>query len=215
MATATTRPPSPHSLDRATDFHILDEFLPYYALADAFVGDAKRVETYISRLNEQQADKLASKPQELGSHFYIHLAEAALAGDHSNAIRSLQLAKADQMETEHRSIYSRYLIMEIGRILHRETDDERYREFVRDFAQRSTVIEPYMAYTHSFVAMLSEERDERIESLARVLILDPQSRSIARPNDGELAEAREIARRGYPMPQNRIESETVAAIGSR
>ena len=59
-----------------------------------------------------------------------------------------------------------------------------------------------MAYNHAFIAMMSNDREERVTALARVLTLDPQSRSISKANEDELAAAIKLAEEGYPMPPN-------------
>ena len=49
------------------------------------------------------------------------------------------------------------------------------------------------AYNHSFIAMLSDDRDERISSLIMLVHLDPESRAITLANAEELREARKQA----------------------
>ena len=71
-----------------------------------------------------------------------------------------------------------------------------------------TRIEPIQSYAHSFVAMLSPDRDERITALARILVLDPKSRSVALADAAELAKAKEIAATGYPIPRSMVNSKT-------
>lgn len=201
------------ALDRAAEFYHLENYLPYYALAAAKVGDTGRVDTYLARLRERELAKLAGDPEEMGLFFFGHVARAALdgiAGRYDAALQSLRLARADHIYTNHRTIYSRYLMLEIGRLLYEETGEVGYREFVLDTARRAAVTEPYMGYNHSFIAMLSPDGDERVDSLARVLVLDPQSRSIKRAKRKELKAAREKADNGYPMPLNMLQSEAVA-----
>lgn len=206
------------TLDEASYAWNLNEFLPYYALASAKVGNVERVEHYLRSATIGARRQRAEVPGRSGTDFYNHLSQAMLdgiGGNHDDAVNALTHANADVLHIEMRNVYTRYQVMEMARLLHRETGDDRYRTFALDLARRNTVINPMMAYTHSFVAMLSSDREERVEALARVLILDPQSRSVVAADREELEEARALAEKGYPMPETTLEDEVIASAASR
>ena len=91
-------------------------------------------------------------------------------------------------------------------MLFEDTGEHDYREFALDLARKNTVIEPIQAWTHSFVAMLSMDKQERITALARAIFLDTKSRCLLVADKSELRIAREIAKKGYPIPGTVVDS---------
>ncbi len=195
-------------LDVASDFYDLNEFLPYYALASAKVGETRRIALATKRMLNRGPTGIK---QAMDAYFYASLAKAVLIGvegKHAEAISSLNNANGVILHNQSWLILTRYQIMETARLLHLETGESSYREFALELARRNAVIEPIQAYTHSFVAMLSEDRDERILALARVLALDPGSRCLDLADKAELDEARELAKDGFPAPRELSTSVT-------
>ncbi len=187
-------------LDVASEFYNLNEFLPYYALASAKMDKTRRISGALERMLNRGPTGIKDAK---GTYFYASLAKAvllAMDGEHADAINRLQNANGVILHNHSWLILTRYQIVEIARLLHLETGDSSYRNFALDLARRNAVIEPIQAYTHSFVAMLSDDRDERILALARVLTLDPGSRCLELADKTELVEARKLASDGYPIP---------------
>lgn len=190
------------SLDFAVNFYDLNEFLPYYAWASAKTDNRRRVQKALARMLGQGPTEIK---EAIDINFYASLANAvllALDGKHAEAMQNFQKANGVILHNQTWLLLTRYQIIELARLLHAETGDSSYHDFALDLARRNTVIEPMQAYTHSFVAMMSEDRDERIVALARVLILDQHSRSIELADKAELSEARELAKNGYPTPMH-------------
>lgn len=190
------------SLDEAANYYQLREFLPAYAWAAAKTGNAAPLENFIvGARNYKSGIKNQAAPD--ARDFDESMAEAVLLGlkgEAVAAVESLKAANALIVHNEDRFVLTRYQIMEFARLLFEDTGNTLYRDFALDLARRNAVIEPMQAYAHSFVAMLSDDRRERITALARVLVLDPQSRSIEKSNVAELDEAKGLAARGYPLP---------------
>lgn len=187
-------------LDVASDFYDLYEFLPHYAWASAKVGKSQRISTAVERMLDRGPTSIKD---DTSTYFYASLAKAvllALEGKHVEANGSLENANGVILHNQAWLVLTRYQIIEMARLLHVETGQSSYRNFALDLARRNAVIEPIQAYAHSFVAMLSEDRAERIVALARVLSLDPDSRCLELADKNELAEARELASKGYPVP---------------
>ncbi len=148
-----------------------------------------QLERYVARKSESN-DAFTNTQ---GLLFDQRLALALLYGFNDraeDAIKLLKLANADHRYTDHRNFFSRYLILEIGRILFKHSSDSRYSDLVLGLARRFTVIDPAASYNHSFIAELSSDRNERISSLAYLLKMDPESRSVnsADPSERESAE---------------------------
>jgi hypothetical protein len=197
-------------LDEATNHYELREFLPAYAWAAAKIGETVRLEGYLAGARDYKS-KREDHTDSRNKQFDENLAEAMLLGAKGQtaaAIDRLKGANTEIVHNEDRRVLTRYQIMESARLLYADTGERAYRDFALDLARRNAVIEPIQAYTHSFVAMLSPDRQERIVALARVLVLDPQSRSIGSANPKELDEARALAARGYPMPGVDTRAET-------
>tara|TARA_R110002049_G_scaffold65710_2_gene172263 strand:- start:10561 stop:14031 length:3471 start_codon:yes stop_codon:yes gene_type:complete len=189
-------------LDLAADYYELGEFLPAYAWAAAKTGQTARIKGFLGGARNYKR-KMRNQANSRNKLFDENLAEAMLfgaAGQVPEAIDHLKKANALIVHNGNRFILTRYQIMESARLLYEDTKEPAYRDFALDLARRNAVIEPIQGYAHSFVAMLSGDRQERIISLARVLVLDPQSRSIEKADSRELEEARKLAARGYPMP---------------
>lgn len=192
-------------LDSATDYFDLGMFLPFYAIASMKENDSARLEDYLESLQTANLQKFAKNPTKDGVYFSEFVTKAVISafeGMHDDAIDLLRRAAADVPWSDEQWIYPRYVLSEVGRILFEESGDEQYRYFTVGFARTSAVYQPYMAYNHAFIAMMSNDREERVTALARVLTLDPQSRSISKANEDELAAAIKLAEEGYPMPPN-------------
>lgn len=196
-----------NSLDEASRYYNLGEFLPYYSWAAAKIGDTERLENYLEESMREKSWTRQNAKSSTGIFFDDYLAKAflyATKGEHAKAIETLRKTNSDVLHNQARHVFTRYQIIETARLLFNDTADERYQDFALDLARRNTVIEPIQAYTHSFVAMLSPSRAERITALARVLLLDPQSRCLDTAKDSELTAARKLAEGGYPMPGDSI-----------
>ncbi len=118
-------------------------------------------------------------------------------GKHAEAVEMLKKTNSDVLHTERRHLFTRYQIMETATLLFKDTGDAKYRLFALDLARRNVVIEPIQSYSHSFVAMLSHDKQERISALARILVLDPQSRCVEGADEKELQQARVLSKNGY------------------
>jgi|GEM_PF-1545770 len=188
-------------LHEASEFHELREFLPYYALVAARTSQTQRIARYLRESGEAKRKAESNGNRIHGLWFDDYLASAALeggTGQHASALNHLARANATVRHNEERFVYTRYQVLEIARLLYLGTNDDRYRSFAHDLASRYAVIEPAEAYPHSFVAMLSNDRRERVVALARVLLLDPHSRSLDLADASELAEATNLAKAGFP-----------------
>ena len=198
-------------LDTATHFYDLNELLPFYAWAAAKTGKTTRIQQALRPMQKEDIFNEELAHWVRAAQFDSSLASAFLfgvEGDHGKALEMLRKANGVIKHNESRLIFTRYQIIETARLLYLDTKETQYKEFALDLAQQNAVIEPTQAYTHSFVAMLSDDPEERITALARVLVLDPGSRSISRSNAAELAKARKLADNGYPLPNNEREAKT-------
>ena len=191
-------------LDDAAGVYDLNEFLPYYALAAAKSGQIEHINAYLARSIAEKDRREAYQSREQ-PYFDEYLSLALIRGTegkHSDAIDYLKRTNSDVLHTSDRSIPTRYQILEVAKMLYDDTGNDDYRRFALDMARKYAVIEPIQSYTHSLVAMLSDDRNERIIALARAIFLDPETSSISTANPTELEAARKLADKGYPMPRD-------------
>ena len=191
-------------LHEASFYYPLDEFLPFYAFAAARVGQTRRINEYLEAAipAKKKTRQIASSSD--GILFDEYLATAFLLaeqGEHQVALSNLKQANSDVLHTGLRSIFTRYQVIESSRLLFESTGVAEYRDFALDLARKNAIIDPSQAWTHSFIAMLSDDAEERTIALARVLHLDRNSRCLAQARDDELSRASEIATNGYPLPK--------------
>jgi len=175
----------------------LREFLPYFALASALVGDTARIEGYLGKISDAKAPE-----QTDGILFDEYLSYAVLhgaRGEHDRALQYLVKANADVLYTGDRAFMTRYQILDIAERLYRHANEPAYRSWLVDLARRSTVIDPGQSWAHAFVGLYGDDSEERRLALARALYLDPLSHRASLAPEPELEAAREIAARGNPF----------------
>jgi hypothetical protein len=187
------------TFDTASYAHILGEFLPYYAFTAIKTGKTERINRYLSEYFNNQTGKPVVKDQQIGIYkdasFNARLAQAVIdagSGDHAAAMILLKSVNAAVEHTEERLVFTRYQIIETARLLYVHSGVEQYKQFALDLARRNRVIEPIQTYSASFVAMLSDDKSERVQALALLLSLDPGSRSVINADPEELREARNL-----------------------
>jgi len=175
------------------DHYDTEEFLWLCAWTASHTGRSELLTTALEAKIEKTKLELALYSDPAGRLFdhYISLAMLyAFDGRHDEALELLYLANADHRYTEGRTFLVRYHLLEVARILFESTDDFRYRSFVLELARNYTVTDPISAYNHSFIAMMSSNREERVSALTTLTFMDPASRAIERADLQELEEAR-------------------------
>lgn len=189
-------------LDEASDHYALGGYFPYYAWLSAKAGDTARVEAFIEKEWGKREKSRQMAVRSDGAFFDLYLSRAFMRGaraKHEEAIALLRRANNDVLHTKTRFLPTRYQILETARLLYADTGHDGYRTFALELARRNAIIEPMQAYTHSFVAMLSDDRRERIDALARAIALDPETRSAKLADAGELSVARQKSGAAFPM----------------
>ncbi len=170
------------------------EFLWVCAWIAVHRGRAEAYDQALESLAEERALQNIERSDPNGLLFDFYLALALLRGNegkHKEALELLLRSTADQRYTGQSSLYSRYLILEVATILHRETGYQDYQSFVLQQAENFSIVDPIAAYNHSFIAMLSTDANDRIDALASLLKLDPNSRALAASHESELEKAKQ------------------------
>jgi tetratricopeptide (TPR) repeat protein len=158
--------------DEAADLYDLQSthssyMLAYYALAVAKSGaDTTKVDAVLGRFayNEQGFD--------------YQLARAVLAAVHGNtseALKSLQLARHRRWLVEDRPILTTYTYGDICETLYRLTENDAYRREALDWAKVREKAEPWQAWSYAMEAALAPDSVERRRAIAMAWYLDPQS----------------------------------------
>ena len=177
-------------------FHQTDEYLWLCAWTASHTDRGPSLAADIEAKTEEINQEMLMHSDPGGRLFDNSLALAMLYGfdeRHDEALDLLYLANADHRFTNERGLLVRYHLLEVARILFEGTKEVRYKSLVLELARNYTITDPIAAYNHSFIAMLSDDRDERISSLIMLVHLDPESRAITLANAEELREARKQA----------------------
>jgi tetratricopeptide (TPR) repeat protein len=188
--------------ERANRLYALTEFLPYYAWTSAQVGKPEAVERWVAAAlaGKERTSRQASSS--IGDRFEELVALALLEGSKGNvdsALDNLVKTNADVEHLEERAMFTRYMIAEAAELLYERTGEERYREFLVDFARRNSIIDPAFSWPHAFLAKHTGDASERALELARALYLDPLSRRANSAKPAEIEAARRLIARGNPM----------------
>lgn len=174
------------------------EFLWICAWAAGGSNTHPELQQRLTQYIEVETDKLTrqnSDPQ--GKLFDQKLALAIILGfdqQHDEAIRWLKNSNADHRYTEDRSLFVRYQTLEAIRVLYQHSNDDRYKDLGIQLATSYTVVDPIASYNHTFIAIHSDNRGQRVEALASLLLMDPQSRALTNSVESELKDARIIAK---------------------
>ena len=169
-----------------------EQFLWLCAWAASQSDRATSLSKDLESMIDETKIKLKNKSDPEGRLFDQHISLAILYGfdgRHEEALNLLYIANADHRYTEQRSLLVRYQLLEVARILFETSGHTKYKSFVLEHANNFTITDPISAYNHSFIAMLSDSRNDRVSALAVLIHLDPQSRAIATANKQEVQEA--------------------------
>ena len=162
--------------------YLLDEYLPYFALAANATGNAVHLYAALERREprfQQARFYERANADKVGIRFDEDLTYGVLAafdGDHEKAINSLQRALNDRPFNELRTVFPYYQIVDLADRLYEQTDEAAYRNLALDLARRHSVTLPMYSWAYFVIAKYSESKVERIEAMASGLHLDPQSR---------------------------------------
>lgn len=140
------------------------------SLAQAVESDAQQI----------SLDTIAESDPK-GRLFDHYLAMAMLSGfdgQHEDALHFLHLSVADQKYTNTRSLFNRYQTLEVARLLFEATKDPQYQAFTLEYANRFAIVDPIVAYNHSFIAMVSDKAEDRISALSTLKKMDRHSRAL-------------------------------------
>ena len=187
------------AFDSASRARELREFLPYYAWVAGLLGRTQRVETYLTNSVRERTPRVRADRETL---FDEHLALAALhgiKGEDATALEHLRKASANIPNTQDRSIFPRYQILEVAELLFARTGAAGYKTFLVDRARRFSIVDPMHSWTHAFLALYSDDGAERRRALASALYLDPLSLHASRASADDLAAARATLARGNPF----------------
>jgi hypothetical protein len=147
--------------------------VPSFAYAAAKTGDKLGFSQFLDGLPSAQKE-----------HFSVWLGRAifaALGGKQADAKAFLQqaLQKWSTVNGDHFP-FTAYQYLQTCDLLYAETHDDDYRQDALRLARMLRKMEPAFAYSHALVALLSDDRNERVEALATALYLDPRSQWAAK-----------------------------------
>ncbi|HEY8095602.1 MAG TPA: hypothetical protein VIE65_05845, partial [Methylobacter sp.] len=140
--------------------------LPYYAFAEAKMGDASAVEKYIANFTVEQKSF---------DYFLARAIISGIAGKTEESVKFLKSALYKRPFTEERPLQTEYQYAEICELLYETTGNLTYKEMALDWAKKNQKFQPWFAWAYAMEAKLSNNKTERKRAIAMAFYLDPQS----------------------------------------
>ena len=169
----------------------LEFVLPYFAMAASRTGDPLSLERYLDSLSPDD------------EHYGVRLARAifkASAGHADDSVQWVERAAA-RWDTGYRKndLKSSYVFMDITVQLFDLTGDTRFRDAALQLARMLRTIEPTDAYAAALIGWLGNDDQERIESLAVAIYLDPRSVWASKAPEALRAKAQDWLKDNHPF----------------
>jgi hypothetical protein len=178
-----------------SDAHaLLEQAAELYNMSDVSMGYLLPIYAYAAARSKNVATlekRLDAYPPEL-QRFDYHLARAiiaAVSGKSDKATESLSLALHRRPFTENRPIFPEYQYAEVCEWLFDATGEARYRAAALDWAKKTQIFQPWMAWSYAIEAKFATEPAHRARAIGMAHYLDPNSERLGSLPKSEVEKA--------------------------